>query len=71
MRRTAVSSSNLASVGYDADQRILEIEFLNRSVYQYYNVPESLYRSLMNASSHGSYFDSYIKRGGFSYRRIR
>lgn len=70
MKRMFVSSSNLASVGYDADQRILEIEFLNRSVYQYYGVPESLYRGLMNASSHGSYFDSYIKRGGFSYRRI-
>lgn len=53
MRSTAVSSSNLASIDYDADQRILEIEFLNRSVYQYYNVPESLYRSLMNASSYG------------------
>lgn len=70
MKRMFVSSSNLASVGYDADQRVLEIEFLNHSVYQYYAVPESLYRGLMNASSHGSYFDSYIKRGGFSYRRI-
>jgi hypothetical protein len=70
MKRTLVSSSNLASIGYDADRRVLEIEFLNRSVYQYFGVPESLYRGLMKASSHGSFFDSYIKRGGFSYQRI-
>lgn len=70
MKRTSVSSSNIASIGYDAARRILEIEFLNGSVYQYSNVPESLYNGLMNASSHGSYFDSYIKKGGFAYRRI-
>lgn len=70
MNRTSVSSSNIASIGYDAARRVLEIEFLNGSVYQYSSVPESLYNGLMNASSHGSYFDSYIKKGGFAYRRI-
>lgn len=70
MKRIPVSSSNIASIGYDPDRRVLEIEFLNGSVYQYFGVPESLYRGLMNASSHGSYFDSYIKKGGFSYNRV-
>ncbi len=70
MKRTSVSSSNIASIGYDAARRVLEIEFLNGSVYQYSSVPESLYNGLMNASSHGSYFDSYIKKGGFPYKRI-
>lgn len=70
MRRTPVSSSNLESVGYDATQRVLEVAFLNGSVYQYYNVPESVYRGLMLASSHGSYLDSHVKKGGYSYRRI-
>lgn len=70
MNRTSVSSSNIASIGYDANRGVLEIEFLNGSVYQYSSVPESLYNGLINASSHGSYFDSYIKKGGFAYRRI-
>lgn len=70
MNRVSVSSSNIASIGYDASRRVLEIEFLNGSVYQYSSVPESLYNGLMNASSHGSYFDSHIKKGGFAYRRI-
>lgn len=70
MKRTNVSSSNIASIGYDSDRRVLEIEFLNRSVYQYFSVPENLFNGLMRADSHGSYFDSYIKKAGFRYQRI-
>jgi hypothetical protein len=71
MNRTAVSSSNLASVGYDAAQRILEIEFLTGSIYQYFNVPQSVYAGLMAAESHGRYFDANIKKAGYSYKQIR
>ena len=70
MNRESVSSSNIASIGYDSNQRVLEVEFLNRSVYQYFGVPENLYDGLMRAASHGSYFDSYIKKGRFRYQRI-
>jgi hypothetical protein len=70
MRRTSVNSSNLESVGYDAARQILEIEFNNGSVYQYYGVPESVYRGLMSAGSHGQYFDDEIKKGGYEFDRI-
>jgi hypothetical protein len=70
MNRTPVSSSNLASVGYDPRTRTLEVAFLNGSVYQYSNVPEAVYRGLMSASSHGSYFDSHIKKAGYAYQRV-
>lgn len=70
MNRTPVSSSNLASVGYDAEQQILEVEFLNRSIYQYLNVPSYIYSGLMSASSHGSYLDSHVKKAGYPYRRV-
>ncbi len=43
MDRTPVSSSNLASVGYDSESMVLEIEFLNGSVYQYFDAPENEY----------------------------
>jgi hypothetical protein len=71
MTRTPVSSSNLASVGYDPQTRTLEIEFLNRSVYQYSNVPESVDRGPMAAASHGSYFDAHVKKAGYAYRKVR
>lgn len=71
MNRVRVTSSNLASVGYDIVTNTLEIEFLDGSIYQYFNVPSHLHSGLMSATSHGSYFDAYIKKGGYSYRKIR
>lgn len=61
MTRQPVSSSNIASIGYDPQSQTLEIEFHPGSVYQYYGVPQSLYQGLMGASSHGSYFSQNIK----------
>ena len=70
MERQYVSSSNIASIGYDASDMILEVEFLNGAIYQYYDVPQSVYDGLMSASSHGSYFDAYVKKGGYRYSKI-
>ena len=61
MKKTRVSSSNLASVGYDETSQTLEIEFLHGGVYQYFGVPRSEYEALMNAGSHGKYFAAHIK----------
>lgn len=71
MNRTPVSSSSLASVGYDPENMVLEIEFYSGGIYQYFNVPESVYDGLTNADSHGKYFDVYIKKGGYSFQKIR
>ena len=71
MKRTPVNSSNLASVGYDASSQTLEIEFLHGGIYQYYDVPLTVYESLMSASSHGTYFDKSIKKVGYSYKKIK
>lgn len=70
MNRQAVDSSNLASVGYHSQTQTLEIEFIHGGIYQYYNVPKSIYESLMNASSHGQYFDRNIKKAGYRYSKV-
>lgn len=70
MTRTPVSSSNIASIGYDSRTRTLEVEFNNGSVYQYHGVPEGIYQGLMGAPSHGEYLDAYVKKGGYAYTRI-
>jgi hypothetical protein len=70
MNRTPVTSSNLASVGYDPAQQTLEIEFQTGSVYQYYDVPQEIYDALMAAESHGQYFTSQI-RSNYLYRQIK
>jgi hypothetical protein len=61
MERTAVSSSNIVSIGYDPDSSTLEIEFKGGSVYQYAGVPQAEFDGLMGASSHGIYFNANIK----------
>lgn len=68
MERVNVSSSNIKSIGYLLS--VLEIEFKNRSIYQYRNVPENIYRSLMSSSSKGTYFSENIK-DNYSCSKIR
>ncbi|WP_235505276.1 KTSC domain-containing protein [Acidovorax sp. Leaf160] len=65
-----VSSSNLTSVGYDAASSTLRIAFLNGGIYEYFGVPSSVHAGLMSASSHGSYFDTHIKKGPYRYRKV-
>jgi hypothetical protein len=69
MTRNSVQSSNLSSVGYDSENQILEIEFKKSGIYQYYKVPLNVYNGLMTASSHGEYFNAYIKNN-FAYNKI-
>ncbi|MHC8508992.1 MAG: KTSC domain-containing protein [Rhodospirillales bacterium] len=62
-------SSNLRSVGYDSQSQILEIEFNQSRIYQYYGVPEHLYEQLIQAPSKGRFFHVYI-RHAFPYDRV-
>jgi hypothetical protein len=70
MKRQPVSSSLLKSVGYDAERRIFELEFQNRRIYQYFDVPPDEHRELMAAPSHGGYFLDAI-RDIYTYAHLR
>ena len=59
--RTPVGSSNIRSIGYSDRTQVLEIEFTGGRIYQYANVPKSMYSALMGAASHGKYFNAHIK----------
>ncbi|MTC37209.1 KTSC domain-containing protein [Providencia alcalifaciens] len=70
MNRVPVSSSNLQSVGYDPATHVLEVAFHSSGVYQYSNAPAHIHSGLMSASSKGQYFDAYIKKAGYPYRKV-
>jgi hypothetical protein len=70
MHRQSVTSSNISSIGYDQSLQTLEVEFNDGSIYQYFNVPNYLYSGLMNASSHGTYFNANIKNAGYGYSKV-
>jgi hypothetical protein len=59
--RRPVESSVIASVGYDGDERILEIEFHAGRVYRYFLVPRATFDLLMAADSIGNYFNRAIR----------
>lgn len=69
MNRQSVSSSNIASVGYDETSQTLEIEFNSGGIYEYYNVSETVYQELLNAPSVGSYF-AYRIRNTYGYSQV-
>lgn len=67
MLRQVVESQIVQSVGYDAAACVLEVQFQNGWIYEYDDVPEHVYRALMNAPSHGKYLkrnivDKYVTR---------
>ena len=52
MQRHVVSSSRIASVGWE--NNILEVKFHDGYIYQYYGVNASEYKNFLNSPSLGS-----------------
>lgn len=70
MDRKHVNSSNIESIGYDATSMVLEVKFLSGSLYQYFDITEAIYLSLINASSIGSYLQRIIVKN-YRYSKIQ
>ena len=70
IKRQPVESSVLAAVGYDAQRRVLEIEFHSGAIYRYLEVPEEIHRRLLAAESKGHYFGANI-RDKFRSERVK
>jgi hypothetical protein len=74
MERVIITPCDLYAVGYDLEKQILEIQFINGSVYQYNQVPFKVYGHLLSSGfdsrvSIGNYFDSVI-RDNYQSRHI-
>jgi len=65
MNYDAVQSTNISSIAYDDEQKILGVIFKNGNEYHYFDVPIDIYRELVNARSIGSYFNKNIR---YSYK---
>ena len=61
MRCSAVESSALFAVGYDAATRLLRVQFRSRAVYDYFGVPHDIHEGLLSAPSKGGYFNRVIR----------
>jgi hypothetical protein len=70
MEKILINSRLIAAVGYDYSRARLEIEFKSGKIVPYSNIPEQVYKNLINADSPGSYFRHHIlERGPRPYTR--
>jgi hypothetical protein len=61
MNRTIIESSMIRSIGYDADNSTLEIEFNSGAIWQYFDFPESIWYEFEGTDSQGKFFHREIK----------
>jgi len=60
-RHPVEGSSNIKSMGYSPESQVLQIEFKGGGIYEYYDVPEPVYKFMLAAESKGHYFATHIK----------
>ena len=64
MKRTHVRSQAVDSIGYQGTT--LEVAFEGGGVYDYFDVPEGVYRDFLAAESKGHFFQDHVL-GRFEY----
>ena len=69
MIRKNISSSDISSIGFEPQSQTLEIEFKSGGIFQYFEVSENIYNTLVNSISIGKYFNQYIK-GQYNYKKL-
>ena len=55
MERVALTSRALQSAGYDSATQVLEVEFRSGRIYQYDDVPRSVFEWLLKTPNKGAY----------------
>jgi hypothetical protein len=61
MAEQDVDSTEIQTISYDESMKTLTIAFKTGESKSYAHVPQLVYQSLMDASSHGMYYHAYIE----------
>ncbi|TQL96133.1 KTSC domain-containing protein [Actinoallomurus bryophytorum] len=67
---TPISSSHLLAAGYDSTTRTLSVQFKGGEIYQYFEVPGSIYEEMVRAQPHPWSAVNRTLRAGYAYRRL-
>ena len=70
MINNMVLSREIEWIGYEHKRNMLQVEFIVGAIYQYENVPETVYQEFLTAPSHGRFFESNIKNK-YQVRKVR
>lgn len=68
----SIQSDNVSAAGYDEFSMVMTVRFKNGALYEYYQVPLSLWKSFLEAQPNPWSQIGYpqLVNGGYSYRRI-
>ena len=61
MHMIPIYSTAIARTGYDADRRVLRLEYKSGRIYDYHGVPPEKYEELLSAGSVGEFVNLEIK----------
>jgi hypothetical protein len=61
MQMKTVSSRAISSIGYDPQTCVLKIQFKQGRTYDFCGVPQHVFDGLLNAGSHGGYYNDHIR----------
>lgn len=65
-----IRSSNLKSATYNTSRKLLTVTFNNGSIYEYYEVPWTLFTKMRMSESQGKFFNTEIGKN-FKYKKLK
>ena len=68
MIRQPVMSLVVLAIGYDLEEAVLEVEFKNGTIYQYFEVPEPIFLAVMSSGTPETHLDQHVKN---VYRNLK
>src|SRR5947209_17771600 len=65
-----VDSTNIGSVGYTAEGKVLRVKFTNGGTYDYADVPAEIHAALMAAESKGRHLRAHVIGAGYKATKL-
>jgi KTSC domain len=61
MTMTPVKSTNLHSLGYDPEAKLMRVKFRSGATHEYTGVPAAAHQAFLTAPSLGSHFANHVR----------
>jgi hypothetical protein len=68
-RMVKVNSSTISEIGYDAQRSVMSVKFKTGAIYEYLEVPQSIYDFVINSESVGKALNAEVK-GVYEYQQV-
>jgi hypothetical protein len=68
IERKFVKSHTIRSIGYDILTKTLSVEFRDKSVYSYFNVPQFIYERSLTKNSINTYLNKLVYKN-YDYKK--